>query len=111
MPTFLLSVVYFCIQEYYKAYAGIHCDGTPYHVNYLETDTIESCNEACDSHPQCAAYAIRDNWSIGGCYLKNEACLENMNPKPGVTMFVKPSMYFNPKLNLSFHQNLMCTFI
>ena len=96
----VMSLVIFI--EYYKAYAGIHCDGTPYHIEKIETDTFQSCNEACDSQPECTAYAVQDNWSSGGCFLKNEACLENMNPKPGVTMFVKPSMYFylRPSINL-----------
>ena len=83
-------------QEYYKAYVGIHCNGTEHKTaedHYHETDTIESCFKACDATPDCVAFAIRDNWSIGGCYLKKESCLGNMSPKPGVTMFVKPRMY------------------
>ena len=49
----------------------------------------------CDSLPECEAFAVLDNWEHGLCYLKNESCLKNMNTKSGVTMFVKPSMYFN----------------
>ena len=101
MPSFFtVSSLFLCIKEYYKAYAGIYCNGMPHHVQYHKADTIESCNEACDSLPECAAFAIIDNWEHGLCYLRNEACLENMNPKPGVTTFVKPSMYFNLKPNL-----------
>ena len=95
--------------EYYKAYAGIHCNGEEHHIEKLEADTIQSCNEACDSNPECAAYAIRDNWSTGGCFLKKESCLENMTPRDAVTMFVKPSMHFH--LKLFFKKNLLDLFV
>ena len=77
-------------------YPGIRCQGwkgLAYHIKFHGASTIQSCNEACDSLDDCVAYVLKDDWSDGGCYLKNVTCLDNTTVQPGLSLFVKPSMY------------------